>query len=147
MRDFRCMRLLSRHVKPLILPLEGSTRHVRPTVRLLSLDTNWWRRMSHISLAGYVLMVTADHGNAEKMRAPDGSKHTAHTCNPVPFTCSSSAFKFKKVGTSLTSAVCPSVPYPPDVRVCLCSSPIELQRCAMSLPPCLRSWVSRSRRR
>ncbi|KIH43763.1 hypothetical protein ANCDUO_26225 [Ancylostoma duodenale] len=26
-------------------------------------------------------MVTADHGNAEKMKAPDGSKHTAHTCN------------------------------------------------------------------
>lgn len=30
---------------------------------------------------GYVMMVTADHGNAEKMMAPDGSKHTAHTCN------------------------------------------------------------------
>ncbi|PIO55845.1 putative dihydrolipoyllysine-residue succinyltransferase, partial [Teladorsagia circumcincta] len=45
---------------------------------------------------GYVLMVTADHGNAEKMKAPDGSKHTAHTCNRVPFTCSSNAFKFKK---------------------------------------------------
>ena len=29
---------------------------------------------------GYVLMVTADHGNAEKMIAPDGGKHTAHTC-------------------------------------------------------------------
>lgn len=26
-------------------------------------------------------MVTSDHGNAEKMMAPDGSKHTAHTCN------------------------------------------------------------------
>ncbi|KAK5972922.1 Cofactor-independent phosphoglycerate mutase [Trichostrongylus colubriformis] len=46
---------------------------------------------------GYVLMVTADHGNAEKMKAPDGSKHTAHTCNRVPFTCSSNAFKFKKL--------------------------------------------------
>ncbi|VDN45803.1 unnamed protein product [Gongylonema pulchrum] len=30
---------------------------------------------------GYILMVTADHGNAEKMIAPDGGKHTAHTCN------------------------------------------------------------------
>jgi len=44
---------------------------------------------------GYVLMVTADHGNAEKMIAPDGSMHTAHTCYKVPFTCSSTAFKFK----------------------------------------------------
>jgi 2,3-bisphosphoglycerate-independent phosphoglycerate mutase len=40
-------------------------------------------------------MVTADHGNAEKMIAPDGGKHTAHTCYPVPFTCSSSKFQFK----------------------------------------------------
>lgn len=44
---------------------------------------------------GYVLMVTADHGNAEKMIAPDGGKHTAHTCYKVPFTCSSDRFKFK----------------------------------------------------
>jgi bisphosphoglycerate-independent phosphoglycerate mutase (AlkP superfamily) len=35
--------------------------------------------------AGYVLLVTADHGNAEQMRDPDpGAPHTAHTCNPVP---------------------------------------------------------------
>jgi len=44
----------------------------------------------------YILMVTADHGNAEKMIAPDGGKHTAHTCNPVPFTCSSKKYRFKK---------------------------------------------------
>ena len=42
-------------------------------------------------------MVTADHGNAEKMIAPDGGKHTAHTCYPVPFTCSSHKYRFKKV--------------------------------------------------
>ncbi len=29
--------------------------------------------------------VTADHGNAEKMLADDGSPFTAHTTNPVPF--------------------------------------------------------------
>jgi 2,3-bisphosphoglycerate-independent phosphoglycerate mutase len=29
--------------------------------------------------------VTADHGNAEKMRDADGSPFTAHTTNPVPF--------------------------------------------------------------
>ena len=32
-----------------------------------------------------VLLVTADHGNADCMRAPDGQPHTAHTTNPVPF--------------------------------------------------------------
>ncbi|KFD65178.1 hypothetical protein M514_06994 [Trichuris suis] len=35
--------------------------------------------------SGYVLMVTADHGNAEKMKDDKGGKHTAHTCNKVPF--------------------------------------------------------------
>ncbi|KRX76704.1 2,3-bisphosphoglycerate-independent phosphoglycerate mutase [Trichinella sp. T6] len=35
--------------------------------------------------AGYVLMITADHGNAEQMFDPKGGKHTAHTCNRVPF--------------------------------------------------------------
>lgn len=31
---------------------------------------------------GYILMVTADHGNAEKMINEEGGRHTAHTCNP-----------------------------------------------------------------
>lgn len=36
--------------------------------------------------AGYVLAITADHGNAEQMINPDtGAPHTAHTTNPVPF--------------------------------------------------------------
>ena len=34
---------------------------------------------------GGIAMVTADHGNAEVMRQPDGSPMTAHTTNPVPF--------------------------------------------------------------
>ncbi|WVO16730.1 2,3-bisphosphoglycerate-independent phosphoglycerate mutase [Cryptococcus depauperatus] len=36
--------------------------------------------------AGYVLCITADHGNAEQMLDPNtGNPHTAHTTNPVPF--------------------------------------------------------------
>lgn len=34
---------------------------------------------------GGTAFVTADHGNCEQMIAPDGSPHTAHTLNPVPF--------------------------------------------------------------
>lgn len=30
---------------------------------------------------GYVLMVTADHGNAEQMFGENGGPHTAHTTN------------------------------------------------------------------
>ncbi|ALJ56317.1 2,3-bisphosphoglycerate-independent phosphoglycerate mutase [Candidatus Xiphinematobacter sp. Idaho Grape] len=32
---------------------------------------------------GGCLLITADHGNCEKMRNADGSAHTAHTTNPV----------------------------------------------------------------
>ena len=34
--------------------------------------------------AGGVLLVTADHGNADEMLEPDGSPDTAHSLNPVP---------------------------------------------------------------
>jgi 2,3-bisphosphoglycerate-independent phosphoglycerate mutase len=35
--------------------------------------------------AGYILVITADHGNAEQMKNPEnGEPHTAHTTNPVP---------------------------------------------------------------
>ena len=34
---------------------------------------------------GGIAMITADHGNAEEMRKPDGSPMTAHTTNLVPF--------------------------------------------------------------
>jgi len=50
--------------------------------------------------AGYVLLITADHGNAEQMENPDtGNPHTAHTTNPVPFIIrkkDDNSFKFKK---------------------------------------------------
>ena len=35
--------------------------------------------------AGYVTLITADHGNLEEMVKPDGSPHMAHTANLVPF--------------------------------------------------------------
>lgn len=33
---------------------------------------------------GYVLFITADHGNAEEMKLPDGKPKTSHTTNKVP---------------------------------------------------------------
>ncbi|HEX3040021.1 MAG TPA: 2,3-bisphosphoglycerate-independent phosphoglycerate mutase [Caproiciproducens sp.] len=38
-----------------------------------------------ISEMGGVTLITADHGNADKMFEDDGSPFTAHTTNPVPF--------------------------------------------------------------
>ena len=35
--------------------------------------------------AGGISIITADHGNAEEVWNPDGTPHTGHTTNPVPF--------------------------------------------------------------
>jgi 2,3-bisphosphoglycerate-independent phosphoglycerate mutase len=56
--------------------------------------------------AGYILFVTADHGNAEKMQSDEGQPHTAHTCNPVPFVMTSNVLKFK----NKTGALCDVAP-------------------------------------
>jgi 2,3-bisphosphoglycerate-independent phosphoglycerate mutase len=43
------------------------------------------RVVERVTELGGVCLVTADHGNAEKMLEADGSSpHTAHTTNPVP---------------------------------------------------------------
>lgn len=43
------------------------------------------RVRSSVEKAGGVMLLTADHGNADKMYEKDGSPFTAHTTFPVPF--------------------------------------------------------------
>jgi len=48
---------------------------------------------------GGVLLITADHGNAEQMLEPDGtSPHTAHTSNPVPLVVTDPAANLREGG-------------------------------------------------
>ena len=42
-------------------------------------------------------LLTADHGNADKMIAEDGSPFTAHTTNPVPVVLVCDRLKDKKL--------------------------------------------------
>ncbi len=43
---------------------------------------------------GGVMLITADHGNAEQMIDPEtGGTHTAHTLNPVPFLVAGDAYR------------------------------------------------------
>ena len=47
--------------------------------------------------AGYVLLITADHGNAEQMINPEtGAPHTAHTTNKAPFILAGKDLKFEE---------------------------------------------------
>lgn len=47
----------------------------------------------------YELIITADHGNAEKMLNKDGTPITSHTTSKVPFILCNETYKLKKEGT------------------------------------------------
>ena len=51
-----------------------------------TVDTCVGRTLDATLKMGGVMLLTADHGNADCMVAEDGSPFTAHTTNPVPFT-------------------------------------------------------------
>ncbi|MBN1576316.1 MAG: 2,3-bisphosphoglycerate-independent phosphoglycerate mutase [Chitinispirillaceae bacterium] len=57
---------------------------------------------------GGVCILTADHGNAEQTKLPDGSPMTAHTTNPVPLTVVGSDAKTLREGGKLCD-VAPTV--------------------------------------
>jgi len=51
---------------------------------------------------GGILIITADHGNAEQMlEGPDGGVHTAHTLNPVPLIIAGAGAEALKIGGTL----------------------------------------------
>jgi 2,3-bisphosphoglycerate-independent phosphoglycerate mutase len=63
----------------------GHTGSIPAAVKAVeTVDTCLGRVVDAVHGAGGVCIVTADHGNAERMLEPDGSPHTAHTTNPVP---------------------------------------------------------------
>ena len=68
----------------------GHTGNLAATVSCIeTLDTCLGRVAEACRRHGVDLLVTSDHGNAEKMREftplhPSGEPHTAHTCNVVP---------------------------------------------------------------
>ena len=49
-----------------------------------TVDACTGRIVDAVQRAGGVALITADHGNADCMRSPDGTVNTAHTTNPVP---------------------------------------------------------------
>ena len=63
----------------------GHTGFIGATVRAVeAVDDGVGRVIAAILAAGGQAIVTADHGNADRMLAEDGSPHTAHTTADVP---------------------------------------------------------------
>ena len=65
----------------------GHTGKLAPTIQAIEvLDACFGRVETAARQARAILLMTADHGNAEQMIDPaTGQPHTAHTSNPVPF--------------------------------------------------------------
>ena len=63
-----------------------------------AVDTCMGRVSKAVQDMGGVLLVTADHGNADQMYEPDGSPFTAHTTYPVPFVVEGYPCKLREGG-------------------------------------------------
>ncbi|GAP90758.2 hypothetical protein SAMD00023353_5200990 [Rosellinia necatrix] len=60
---------------------------------------------------GYILFITADHGNAEEMKFPDGKPKTSHTTNKVPFIMDNApaGWSLKKTDEGVLGDVAPTI--------------------------------------
>ncbi|MDX9785414.1 MAG: 2,3-bisphosphoglycerate-independent phosphoglycerate mutase [Desulfobacterales bacterium] len=74
-----------------------------------AVDTCVGEIVAKIKAMGGAVMVTADHGNAEKMLEDDGSVHTAHTLNPVPFVLVDDTRKTKRLREGVLGDIAPTV--------------------------------------
>jgi 2,3-bisphosphoglycerate-independent phosphoglycerate mutase len=63
-----------------------------------TVDTCLGRVKAAVEKASGILLVTADHGNADYMSEPDGTPFTAHTTNPVPFIVCGADVKLREGG-------------------------------------------------
>jgi 2,3-bisphosphoglycerate-independent phosphoglycerate mutase len=64
----------------------GHTGNYTAAVRAVeAVDACLGKVLAAAAKVGGLVLVTADHGNAEQMANADGSPMTAHTTNPVPF--------------------------------------------------------------
>ena len=58
---------------------------------------------------GYVVLITADHGNAETMTDENGHPHTAHSLNPVPFILVDDAYKNARLRAGILGDIAPTI--------------------------------------
>jgi 2,3-bisphosphoglycerate-independent phosphoglycerate mutase len=64
----------------------GHTQNQEAKIRCAELvDARIGQIVNSALTAGYIVLVTADHGNLEEMTNADGTPNGSHTTNPVPF--------------------------------------------------------------
>ncbi len=64
-----------------------------------TVDAQLGRIVEAVQASGGVLLITADHGNADHMLEEDGSPNTAHSLNPVPVIVTAEGLELRDGGT------------------------------------------------
>jgi 2,3-bisphosphoglycerate-independent phosphoglycerate mutase len=62
-----------------------------------------------LASSGALLVVTADHGNADAMRTPEGGVVTAHSLNPVPILIAGAAVDGHHLRDGVLADVAPTI--------------------------------------
>ena len=105
--DAACERVLSGKYDVVILnyancDMVGHTGIFSAAVKAVeAVDECVGRLYDAVKKMNGVILITADHGNADKMCEKDGSPFTAHTTNPVPLIVAGIDCKLKKTGGRL----------------------------------------------
>ncbi len=74
----------------------GHTGNMQATVEAISHVDKCMKKCAETTLkTGGIMIITADHGNCEKMMNSDGSPITAHSTSPVPICIIGEGFDFK----------------------------------------------------
>jgi 2,3-bisphosphoglycerate-independent phosphoglycerate mutase len=89
----------------------GHTGKLPETIRAIEvLDQCLGRVEAAARDGGAILMMTADHGNAEQMIDPaTGQPHTAHTINPVPLVIGGADPSFRLASGGSLADVAPTL--------------------------------------
>ena len=62
-----------------------------------------------VTSQGGVAIITADHGNSEKMKEANGKPHTAHTLNPVPLILVDDTRKNRELREGVLADIAPTI--------------------------------------
>ncbi len=96
----------------------GHTGVVDAAVKAVeTVDTCLGKVIDKILSVGGVALVTADHGNADKMFDEDGSPFTAHTTNKVPLILVGEEYKGKKLNDGILADIAPTLLDVMDVEI------------------------------
>jgi 2,3-bisphosphoglycerate-independent phosphoglycerate mutase len=88
----------------------GHTGNLPAAVRAMEfVDACVGRVVKAVLTAGGSVILTADHGNCEKMADPEGAPHTAHTTNLVPLVLVDAGLKNATLRSGILADIAPTI--------------------------------------